>query len=133
MKQYPTYKASGLKWTDKIPIDWKTVFINRICQIGRGRVISEEELKTGDLALYPVYSSQTFNDGVFGYLDTFDFDGDYATWTTDGANAGTVFRRNGKFNCTNVCGTLKPISKRTEIDLQYLTHILNFATNGICQ
>jgi type I restriction enzyme S subunit len=29
------------------------------------------------------------------------------TWTTDGAKAGTVFCRNGKFNCTNVCGTIK--------------------------
>jgi type I restriction enzyme S subunit len=42
-----------------------------------------------------------------GYIDTFDFDGEYVTWTTDGANAGTVFCRNGKFNCTNVCGTIK--------------------------
>lgn len=31
-----------------------------------------------------------------GYLDTYDFEGEYITWTTDGANAGTVFYRNGK-------------------------------------
>ena len=42
-----------------------------------------------------------------GYIDTFDFEGEYVTWTTDGANAGTVFYRNGRFNCTNVCGTIK--------------------------
>jgi len=29
------------------------------------------------------------------------------TWTTDGANAGTVFHRTGRFNCTNVCGTIR--------------------------
>jgi type I restriction enzyme S subunit len=45
-----------------------------------------------------------------GYLDTFEFEGEYITWTTDGANAGTVFARCGRFNCTNVCGTIKPIS-----------------------
>lgn len=28
------------------------------------------------------------------------------TWTTDGANAGTVKFRSGKFYCTNVCGVL---------------------------
>ena len=28
------------------------------------------------------------------------------TWTTDGANAGTVNYRAGKFYCTNVCGVL---------------------------
>ena len=54
-----------------------------------------------------MYSSQTINNGVMGYLRTFDFDGDYITWTTDGVNAGTVFYRSGKFNCTNVCGTIK--------------------------
>ena len=42
-----------------------------------------------------------------GYLDNFMFEGEYISWTTDGANAGTVFYRNGKFNCTNVCGLLK--------------------------
>ena len=42
-----------------------------------------------------------------GFIDTYDFDGEYVTWTTDGENAGTVFHRNGKFNCTNVCGTIK--------------------------
>jgi restriction endonuclease S subunit len=42
-----------------------------------------------------------------GHIDTFNFEGEYVTWTTDGANAGTVFYRNGQFNCTNVCGTLK--------------------------
>ena len=56
---------------------------------------------------YPVYSSQTVNDGIFGKIDTYDFEGEYITWTTDGVKAGTVFYRNGKFNCTNVCGTLK--------------------------
>jgi type I restriction enzyme M protein len=56
---------------------------------------------------YPVYSSQTTDNGVMGYINTFDFEGDYVTWTTDGIYAGTCFYRSGKFNCTNVCGTLK--------------------------
>ena len=42
-----------------------------------------------------------------GYIDTYDFEGEYITWTTDGVNAGTPFYRTGKFNCTNVCGTIK--------------------------
>lgn len=59
---------------------------------------------TGD---YPVYSSQTENDGMLGKINTYKYDGEYLTWTTDGANAGTVFRRSGKFSVTNVCGLLK--------------------------
>jgi restriction endonuclease S subunit len=69
---------------------------------------------------------QTTNYGIFGYLNTYDFDGEYATWTTDGAKAGTVFYRNGKFNCTNVCGTLQSIDSL--INIKYLTYFLNTVT-----
>ena len=40
-----------------------------------------------------------------GYYNEFLFE-DAITWTTDGANAGTVHFRKGKFYCTNVCGVL---------------------------
>lgn len=83
------------------------VKVSEIANIGRGRVISSSEINKQRNPSYPVYSSQTSNDGIMGYLDKYDFDGEYITWTTDGANAGTVFHRSGKFNCTNVCGVLK--------------------------
>ena len=89
---------------------WKQFQIAEIASLGRGRVISSIEISKQRNPKYPVYSSQTSNNGIMGYLDVYDFDGEYVTWTTDGANAGTVFYRDGKFNCTNVCGTLK-ISK----------------------
>jgi len=40
-----------------------------------------------------------------GYYTDFLFD-NAITWTTDGANAGTVRFRGEKFYCTNVCGVL---------------------------
>lgn len=85
---------------------WQKKKIKELCEIGRGRVISAEEINSypGE---YPVYSSQSYNKGEMGRLDSYEFDGEYVTWTTDGAYAGTVFYRNGKFNCTNVCGTLE--------------------------
>ena len=54
---------------------------------------------------YPVYSSQTKEQGLMGYYKEYLFE-DAITWTTDGANAGTVNYRSGKFYCTNVCGVL---------------------------
>lgn len=101
--------------------DYNLVPISELCQDGRGRVISNDYI-TRNSGVYPVYSSQTSNDGIMGYIDTFDFDGEYITWTTDGAKAGTVFYRNGKFNCTNVCGTLKVVSEK--VNVKYLTYIL---------
>ena len=87
--------------------EWEEVTVDQLCQVGRGRVISKKEINENH-GQYPVYSSQTMNNGVMGSIGSYDFDGEYATWTTDGVNAGTVFYRKGKFNCTNVCGTLKP-------------------------
>ena len=86
---------------------WMQFKIKDIATIGRGRVISSIEISQQKNPLYPVYSSQTTNEGIMGYLDDFMFEGEYISWTTDGANAGTVFYRNGKFNCTNVCGLIK--------------------------
>jgi type I restriction enzyme, S subunit len=96
---------------------WETKKIRELFNLGRGRVISSIEIANHS-GKYPVYSSQSRDNGCMGYIDTFDFDGEYVTWTTDGANAGTVFYRNGQFNCTNVCGTLK--AKNTfEIDPRF--------------
>src|SRR5699024_197175 len=92
-------------WLGASPIDWDYVKVTYLGKLGRGRVISNLELSPN--GKYPVFSSQTKNKGEMGQIDTYDFDGEYVTWTTDGANAGTVFARSGKFNCTNVCGTIK--------------------------
>ena len=54
---------------------------------------------------YPVYSSQTKDNGLMGYFSEYLYE-NAITWTTDGANAGTVNFRGGKFYCTNVCGVL---------------------------
>ena len=99
---------AGYKQTDigVIPEDWGHALCRDVLHINRGRVISHREIARNP-GPYPVYSSQTKDNGVMGYLSTFSFEGEYITWTTDGANAGTVFYRTGRFNCTNVCGAGK--------------------------
>ena len=105
--------------------NWTKFKVSDIAEIGRGRVISSKEIAMQSEPLYPVYSSQTSNNGIMGYLDNYAFDGEYITWTTDGANAGTVFYRNGKFNCTNVCGILK---LRSDYDTYFCSLVLGLAT-----
>lgn len=109
--------------TDYTNAKWLMVKIKDLCNMGRGRVISKITMEENP-GEYPVYSSQTSNDGCFGFLGTYDFEGEYVTWTTDGANAGTVFHRSGKFNCTNVCGTLK-IKSGVSINMRFLSLVLN--------
>ncbi|MBI5994911.1 restriction endonuclease subunit S [Clostridium perfringens] len=115
-------KNSGIKWIGLIPNEYKIVKVKNLFNIGRGRVISLLEID--DNGEYPVYSSQTKNNGCLGYINTYDFDCSQLTWTTDGANAGTVFLREGKHNCTNVCGTLLP--KNNINNIRYLKYALEY-------
>ena len=69
--------------------------------------------------VYPVFSSQTARNGMIGSIDTFDFDGNFISWTTDGVNAGTVFYRTGKFSITNVCGLVK-IKNKSGLSYKFL-------------
>ena len=86
---------------------WERHKIKEIFKVTRGDVLAATktmEKKTEKMP-YPVYSSQTKNNGLMGYYKEFLYE-NAITWTTDGANAGTVNYRGGKFYCTNVCGVL---------------------------
>lgn len=117
-------KNSGIEWIGEIPDDWEVTQVKNIFNIGRGRVIAQTELD--EHGKYPVYSSQTKDNGCLGYINTYDFDINQLTWTTDGANAGTVFLRKGKHNCTNVCGTLQ--LKQTSNILLFYKYALEYLT-----
>lgn len=106
--------------------DWRRSSIGNCFILGRGRVISKKDLQENP-GNYPVFSSQTSNNGEFGKLNSFDFEGDYITWTTDGAHAGMVFFRTGKFNCTNVCGSAKPKYPQ-EISAEFISYFLQGKT-----
>lgn len=96
--------------------------VGDIANISRGKVMSKDFLKE-NAGEYPVYSSQTENEGKLGSITTYMYAGEYLTWTTDGANAGTVFFRSGKFSVTNVCGVIDNTSE--DVDIKYLYYILN--------
>lgn len=87
--------------------DWEQRKVQDIYKITRGYVLAapETDENPSDDMPYPVYSSQTKNYGLMGYYKDYLYE-DAITWTTDGANAGTVNYRAGKFYCTNVCGVL---------------------------
>lgn len=87
--------------------EWKKVKVCDLFKVTRGYVLSKEELTnkpTGNY-IYPVYSSQTLNNGLMGFYHSYLYS-DSITWTTDGANAGNVNYRPGYFYATNVCGVL---------------------------
>ena len=109
------------KLLDGAEVKWKPLI--NVASLTRGRVISKEYL-ANNLGDYPVYSSQTVNNGEIGKINSFDFDGEFVSWTTDGANAGTVFYRSGKFSITNVCGLIK-IQNNLELNYKFLFYWLS--------
>jgi len=127
-KQYEYYRDKLLtpieingKWfLNGKEVEWKK--LGEVAELKRGRVISKVYLED-NVGEYPVYSSQTVNNGEIGKINTYDFDGEFITWTTDGANAGTVFYRKGKFSITNVCGLIKIINIK-ELNYKYLSYWL---------
>lgn len=108
-----------------IEVQWKPLAHEKfgVAKLSRGRVMSKEYLAE-NVGEYPVYSSQTANNGEIGKIRTFDHDGEAITWTTDGANAGTVFHRIGKFSITNVCGLIK-IKDIKELNYKFLFYWLS--------
>ena len=76
-------------------VEWRTV--GELCNLSRGKVYSKQYLSQNE-GVFPVYSSQTANNGELGKINSFDYDGEFLTWTTDGAYAGTIFHRKGKFS-----------------------------------
>ena len=108
--------------------EWETYQICDLFRITRGNVLATTNLvdnKNEDYC-YPVYSSQTKNKGLMGYWKHYLFE-NAITWTTDGANAGDVNFRSGKFYCTNVCGVL--INEEGFAN-QCIAEILNLITHS---
>lgn len=122
-KQYEYYREKLLSEEElgKVGFEWK--YLTQVADLTRGRVISKEYL-SDNVGDYPVYSSQTVDNGEIGKINSFDFDGEFVSWTTDGANAGTVFYRSGKFSITNVCGLIK-IKNNPELNYKFLFYWLS--------
>ena len=100
-------QIDGCRFQSPLAITWEQRKVSELFKVTRGYVLAAtltEPAKTDEMP-YPVYSSQTKDNGLMGYYKDYLYE-NAITWTTDGANAGTVNYRAGKFYCTNVCGVL---------------------------
>ena len=108
-KKIPEIRFAGFTdpWEQRKVAAWEQRKVAEMFKITRGYVLAAPltDENPSDAKPYPVYSSQTKDNGLMGYYKDYLYE-DAITWTTDGANAGTVNYRSGKFYCTNVCGVL---------------------------
>lgn len=70
---------------------------------------------------YPVYSASS--QGTLTHLDTYDYDGRYMTWSTNGF-AGTILILDGKFSINGDRGILVPKNGRQDLDFDYMKYTL---------
>lgn len=103
--------------------EWEQRKVSELFKITRGYVLAATKTESNKSKTnpYPVYSSQTKDKGLMGFYGKYLYE-DAITWTTDGANAGEVNFREGKFYCTNVCGVL--LSKEVQAD-QMIAEAIN--------
>ncbi|WP_322902566.1 restriction endonuclease subunit S [Mycoplasmopsis felis] len=104
--------------------EWEQGNIGEVFELTRGEVLSQRKIRSKKMGkyIYPVFSSQTLNNGLLGFYNNFLFKNSI-TWTTDGANAGTVLYRDGLFYATNVCGVM--LQKTSIKPSSYFAHEIN--------
>ena len=95
--------------------------LNQVLYTAKGK--SKYTKKYGSLhkGSYPVYSASS--QIPLTYIDSFDYDGKYITWSTNGF-AGTILVLDGRFSINGDRGILIPKDERTDIDLDYLKYVL---------
>ncbi len=128
-KMFPIKGQSVPEWRFQgFSGDWEQRKVSEMFRVTRGYVLAATQTETErtDENPYPVYSSQTKDKGLMGYYKDYLYE-DAITWTTDGANAGTVNYRDGKFYCTNVCGIL--LSNEVKAN-QMIAEALNNVAKG---
>ena len=104
-------KDSGVEWIGEIPDNWKKQWLKKLYSFQKGknaaRYTSEYiGLNKGE---YPVFSGQTENNGVMGYIDSYEYDLDVCLFTTTvGAKVMTPKILNGKFTLSQNCLIMMP-------------------------
>ena len=112
-------ELSELSEKKKIKIVYKDFPLTNLFYIERG--LSKYTKRYGNLhkGKYPVFSAS--NNAPLTYIDSFDFDGDYLTWATNGF-AGYIKIISGGFSINADRGLLKP--KEKNLNIKYIKYKL---------
>lgn len=104
------FKDSKIAWIGQIPKHWDYIKLKYFYNFEKGK---NAQLYTLDYiglnqGRYPVYSGQTEQDGIMGYIDTYDYDIDECLFTTTvGAKVMTPKILQGKFSLSQNCLIMK--------------------------
>ena len=71
----------------------KKINFNNVFTIKKGNSKYTKTYVMLNHGAYPIFSADTLEGGIFGYVNFFDYDTDCLQITTNGVNAGAVFYR----------------------------------------
>nr|AAC78320.1 restriction-modification enzyme MpuUVIII S subunit [Mycoplasmopsis pulmonis] len=89
------------------PSIFKNYKLGQILNLEKGKSKYNAKYVSQNIGIYNLYSSKTRDQGIFGKINSYDFNGEYILITTHGAYAGTVKYVNEKFSTTSNCFILK--------------------------
>ncbi len=117
-KPYPAYKPSGVAWLGDVPKGWSIKPLKTLFRFDKGKnaqLYTKEYVGVhpGD---FPVYSGQTEDQGLLGYVDRFEYDSENVIFvTTVGAKAMTTSIIRGKYSLSQNCARIIPISRQSNV------------------
>ena len=105
---YPNYKPSGVEWLGDVPEHWNLTKVawNFKAEKGKNAQFLTKEFCNSENGIYPVYSGQTENNGIMGFINSFEFETDtdgVLFSTTVGAKAMNLSHLKGKFSLSQNC------------------------------
>ena len=118
-------KYSGVEWIGMIPVESNLSPLKKYFTFEKGKNAGKytKEYIGSTKGQYPVYSGQTENDGVMGYINSFEYDIPECLFTTTvGAKVMTSSYLQGKFTLSQNC--LIMINKRSYINIKYVYYYL---------
>jgi type I restriction enzyme S subunit len=117
----PGYKASPL---GPIPTDWEVKEFGEVADIFVGRDLKESNYQEiiDDEYSIPVYSNTVENEGLYGYYNVEEYNGESLTVVGRGVGLGTAFTRSGKYGAI---GRLLVIFPNGDNVAHYLTEYIN--------
>lgn len=119
-------KDSGVEWIGEIPEDWEVVRLKDkyIFEKGKNAGLYTKEYVGANIGNYPVYSGQTENKGIMGYIDSYEYDlKDSIYTTTVGAKVMTANMISGKISLSQNCVLF--INRDENTDDRFVLNFLN--------
>ena len=116
----------GYKQTEVgvIPEDWEVKQIGDFVSISVGRDLKEEQYATfqDDVFKYPVFSNTVADEGLYGFYNVSEYNGESLTVVGRGIGLGRAFKRSGGYGAI---GRLLVLFPAQNIDASFLTEYIN--------